>query len=112
MNLLILKLYIYIYKEVHGEKRYVRSYTGLRGERYISYKSMETSPSKMRCKIVRLTTIQNGSKRTISASGRLELLQMISKLNTGACVSEEAGPQGEWIVRSHIDWRGERNIPY
>ena len=22
------------------------------------------------------------------------------------------GPQGRWIVRSHIGWRGERNIPY
>ena len=24
--------------------------------------------------------------------------------------SEDADPQGRWIVRSHIGWRGERNI--
>ena len=30
----------------------------------------------------------------------------------GWIVNENAGPQEGWIVRSHIDWRGEQNIPY
>ena len=30
----------------------------------------------------------------------------------GQCASEDAGSQGGWIVRSHVGWRGERNIPY
>ena len=37
---------------------------------------------------------------------------MVSKPDTGQCASEDAGLQGGWIVRSHIGWRGERNIPY
>ena len=36
--------------------------------------------------------ICNGSKRTISASGELRLLQMVSEPNTGRCASEDAGP--------------------
>ena len=56
--------------------------------------------------------ISNGIKRTIFASGGLELLQMESKPDIGRCASEEAGPPRGWIVRSHIGWRGERNIPY
>ena len=49
--------------------------------------------------------IRNGPKRTISSSG-LGLLQMVSELDTEQCSSEDAGLQGGWIVRSHIDWRG------
>ena len=58
----------------------------------------------MRFKIVRLTTICN-KLRTISASKGLELLQMVSKLDTGWCASEDAGPQGmdceipHWLER-------------
>ena len=66
----------------------------------------------MRFKIVRLTTIHNRPKWTISASGELELLQMVSELDTGQCASEDAGPPRGWIVRSHIGWRGEQSIPY
>ena len=40
------------------------------------------------------------------------LLQMVLELDTGQCASEDVGLQGEWIVRSHIGWRGERRIPY
>ena len=40
---------------------------------------------------------------TISASGRLELLQMVSEPDTGQCASEDASPP----VRSHVSWRGE-----
>ena len=47
---------------------------------------------------------------TISASSEFRLLQMVSKLDTRWCASEDAGPQKEWIVRSHIGFRGERNI--
>ena len=50
-------------------------------------------------------------KRTISASGGLGLLQMVSEPDTGWYASEDAGPPKEWIVRSHIGWRRERNIP-
>ena len=52
--------------------------------------------------------IRNGPKRTMSASGGFELLQMISERDTGQCVSEDAGSPKGWIVRSHISWRGER----
>ena len=49
----------------------------------------------------------------ISTSGGLGLglLQMVSELDIGRCASEDAGPQGGWIVSSHIGWRGERHIP-
>ena len=45
-------------------------------------------------KIVRLTAIRNGPKRTISASGGLGLLQMVSKPDTGRCASEDATSKG------------------
>ena len=66
----------------------------------------------MRFKTVRLTTIHNGPKRTIYASGGLGLLLMVSKPNIGRCSSEDAGLPRGWIVRSHIGWREERNISY
>ena len=49
-------------------------------------------------------------KKTISASGGLELLQRVSELDTEQCVSEEAEPRrgGGWIGESNIDWRRER----
>ena len=37
---------------------------------------------------------------------------MVSELDTEQCASEDAVSPGEWIVRSHIGWRGKRNIPY
>ena len=61
---------------------------------------------------MRLTAIHNGPKRTISTSGGRELLQMVLEPDTKQYVSEDAGPQGGWIVRSHIGWRGEQSIPY
>ena len=36
---------------------------------------------------------------------------MILELVIGRCASEDPGPAREWIVRSHIGWRGERSIP-
>ena len=59
----------------------------------------------MHFKIVRLTAIRNRPKRTISVSIGLKLLQMVSKTVGGQCVSEDAGPQTGWIMKSHIDWR-------
>ena len=41
-------------------------------------------------------------------------LQMVSEADAEQGVSEDAGwpPKGVWIVRFHIGWRGEQNIPY
>ena len=61
---------------------------------------------------MRFKTLRGNPKRTISVSDGLELLQMTSELDTGQCVSEDVGPQRKWIVRSHIGWRGKRNISY
>ena len=55
-------------------------------------------------------TIRNGPKQTISASSGLGLLQMVSEPDIGRCVSENAGPEGEWIVRSYIGWRGDETF--
>ena len=56
----------------------------------------------MRFKTVRLTAIHNGPKRTISASGRIGLLQIVSELDTRRCVSEDAGsPRGVDCEISH-----------
>ena len=54
--------------------------------------------------------IRNRLKRTIYANGKLELLQMVSELDTGWYASEDVGPLRRWIVRSHICWKGEQNI--
>ena len=55
--------------------------------------------------------MHNGLKWTISASGELRAIQMVSELDTGRCVNEDVGPPRGWIVRSHIGWRGERSLP-
>ena len=59
-------------------------------------------------------TICNESKRTrtISTSDGFGVLQMVSEPNIERCVSEDAGLPKGWIMKSHISWRGERNIPY
>ena len=56
--------------------------------------------------------MRNEPKRTKSTSGELRLLQMVLELDTEQCASKDAGSQRGWIVRSHISWRRERNIPY
>ena len=66
----------------------------------------------MRFKTVRLMAIRNGPRRTISTSGGLGLVQVISKSGTERCASEDAGPPRGWIVRSHVGCKGERNISY
>ena len=40
------------------------------------------------------------------------MLQMVLEPDTGRCVNEDSGAQQGWIVRFHIGWRGELNIPY
>ena len=70
----------------------MRSHTSWRGEQNIPYKGVETSPIRHVLKIVRLTMIRNRPKRTISASGGLELLQMVSELDTERCAT--LGSQG------------------
>ena len=62
----------------------------------------------MRLKTVRLTTIRNKMKWTISVSGGLEMLQMVSESDIGRCASQDARPPRGWIVRSHIGWKGLR----
>ena len=47
----------------------------------------------MRFKIVRLMGKHNGPKWIMYASGGLELLKMVSELDTRQCASEDAGPQ-------------------
>ena len=55
--------------------------------------------NKRSLKIVRLATIRNEAKQTISTSGGgLGLLQMISEPNIGQYANEDARP--------HIGWRG------
>ena len=66
----------------------MRFHIGRRGELNIHYKYVKTLILQTRFKIVRLTTIRNESKRTISTSGGLELLQMVSEPNTEYSVSE------------------------
>ena len=56
--------------------------------------------------------IRNWLKWTISTRGGLRLLQMVSEPNIGWCGNEDVDLQERWIVRSHIGWRGERNISY
>ena len=51
---------------------------------------------------------RKNSKRTISDSGGLGLLQMVSEPDMKRCVSEDVRPRRGWIVRSHVDWRRER----
>ena len=64
----------------------------LERERNIPYKGVETSPVRHVLKIVRLTMIRSRPKRTISASGGLELLQMVSEPDIERCAT--VGPQG------------------
>ena len=51
-------------------------------------------------------------KRIISTSGEIRWLQIVSESDTERCTSEDGGSPREWMVRSHISWRGEQNIPF
>ena len=65
----------------------------------------------MRFTTVRLTTIRNGPKETISASGGFGLLKMELELDTGRCVSEDAGPPRK-RVDCEIPYRLERGTEH
>ena len=58
----------------------MRSHIGWKGERNIPYKGVKISPLQMHFKIMRLTTIHNRPKWTISTSSELQLLHNISTL--------------------------------
>ena len=69
----------------------------------------------MRCKIVRLTAIYNGSKQTISDNYGFEMLQMVSEPNIRLCIRENAGSPRGWIVKSvscEIPYRLERGTKH
>ena len=55
--------------------------------------------------------IRNRPKRTISVSGGLGLLQMVSEQDIGRCASEDTGPPSG-VDCEIIGWRGEGSIPY
>ena len=63
----------------------MRSHNGWGGKLSISYKGVETSLEQTRFKIVRLTAMRNGPKRTISASGGFGRLQIVLEPDTGRC---------------------------
>ena len=51
--------------------------------------------------------IRNESKQTISVNSGFRLLQMVTELVTGWCVSKDVMLLRGWIVRSHIGWERE-----
>ena len=80
----------------------VRSHIGWGGEQNILYKGVETShehsnqtrPSQQtRFKNIERKSERESPKRSISASGELGLLQIVSESDTEQCASEEAEPQ-------------------
>ena len=69
------------------QSEYVRSHIGWGGERNILIRVWKSLPSRRVLK-----TLRGSSKRTISASGELGLLQMVLETDTGRFVSEEVEP--------------------
>ena len=92
----------------------MRSHIDWRRERIIPYnKAMKTSLVDTfflkPCRKPR----RESPKRTISVSGGLELLKIVSESDSGQCASKDTGPQRGWIGwGSHIGWRREQNITY
>ena len=87
---------------------YVRIPHWLGGERNTLYKGEETFPSQLRFKNLERKLERESLKWTISASGGLGPLQMVSELDTRQCVrqcaSKDDGSWRGWIsVGSHID---------
>ena len=75
----------------------MRSHIGWGGEQNIFYKGVEHLPSRHVLKAFKEKPKRKSPKRTTSTSSGLGLLQMVSKLDTGQCASEDAEPQGGWI---------------
>ena len=57
-------------------------------------------------------TRQCASKDTGPQRGGVDLVVVPHRYEKGMSVSEDAGPEGQWIVMSHISWGGEQNTPY
>ena len=58
-----------------------------------------------------ISTIRNGSKRTISASGKVGVLQMVSEPNTGRYASEDIELL-KWVDCETLHWleRGTKHF--
>ena len=67
----------------------MRSHVGWRGERN-TLKGVETSPQQTRFKNLEGKLERESPKRTVSTSGGLGLLQLVSEPDTERCASEEA----------------------
>ena len=79
----------------------VRSHVGWRRERNILYKGWKLLPNRPVLKILR-----ESPKRTISSSGGLGLLQIISESGTERCASKDARPWGEggdWVISPRLE---------
>ena len=83
-----------------------------RGTKHSFIRVWKPLPRRQRYKIVRLTTIRNGLKRTISASARLglRLLQMVLEPNTKRCASKDAG--SPWGMDYEISHRLKRRTKH
>ena len=71
----------------------VRSHIGWGGERSILYKGVKPLPSRRVLKILR-----GNSKRTIFASGGLELLQWYQGQSLGGVSTRTLSPEGGWTL--------------
>ena len=49
--------------------------------------------------------------RTLAPKG-VDLVVVPHRLENGMSASDDAGPEGGWIVMSHIDWGEEQNTLY
>jgi len=50
--------------------------------------------------------------RTLGPKGGVDLGAVPHRLEEGKSASEDAGPEGGWIVMSHIGWGGEQITIY
>ena len=80
----------------------VRSHNSYRRERNIVFKGVETSHYKTRFKNFEGKPERKSSKRIVSASSGLRLLQWYKSQTRGGVLARTLGPQRKWIVRSHI----------
>ena len=86
------------------------SHIGWRGERNILYKGVETSLYQTCFKNLEGKPERKSPKRTISVSGGLGMLQMVSEPVIGRCVSEDVGPPRE--VDCEIPHLSEKGTKY
>ena len=77
----------------------MRSHVGWGGEQNILYKGVETSLLQTHFENAEGKPKRKNPKKTISASGRLWLLQMVSEPDTERCAKGEAESQREVDTR-------------